>query len=100
MEYKFKGTQGDWSAKGLHVFCDNKRIGQSFVMTFNYDHRGKSIEDVEGEANAYLFAAAPDLLQACITLHQILEPLTKNPASDKVMQQLKQGIHKALNINP
>jgi len=71
-----KYTKGKWVAKGLHILCEGKTgsIGQAFIMNISHDLTGKGIPDTEGEANAKLFAAAPELLKWCKYLREsILE---------------------------
>jgi len=95
----FKGTQGPWTANGLHVSSEGKKsdIGQAFVKS-NWEH-GKLIKDTEAEANAKLIAAAPELLEALQALLNATYPnlktidrYSKHPADIAVAV-----IHKALS---
>jgi hypothetical protein len=61
---EFKGTKGTFIADGLHIRKEGKSgsIGQAFLMSFKRDYKGKSIHDIEGEANAKLWASAYECL--------------------------------------
>jgi hypothetical protein len=70
----FKGTPGEWTISGRFVQAPNKnggmlQLGQSFVMELPR-HENKFTEDVEGLANAKLFAASKrigEALQGIVT---------------------------------
>lgn len=69
-----KVTKGKWTAKGLFVLCEGKTalIGQAFLINLSQDRTGKSIPDLEAEANAKMFAAAPELLKWCLWLRECI----------------------------
>lgn len=82
-----KHTPGPLKAKGLHIYKDGKSgpIGQSFIINHKLDKRGQSIPDEEGEANAILWAASPDLLstlQRIVNRFKRVEPLYSNDKLD------------------
>jgi hypothetical protein len=54
-------------------------------------------EDDEGEANARLIAAAPDLLKACSLAHAHIETSGKINPKSIVLKILAQAIRKATN---
>lgn len=104
-KYEFKGTPQKWIgggyANGCHFVCayddeNSRQIPIAYVEKPIHDTVILTKE--QSEANLKLIAAAPELLQACIVLQQTLEPLVNNPVHEDLMNQLKQAIHKALNI--
>jgi len=98
---EFKGTKGDWKAKGLIVLTDeNKTICNCCLMTFLHDRRGQIVKDTQGEANAQLISASPELLEACM---ECIDPLTGlvydgitkfigNSAAYKIEQSIKKAL--------
>lgn len=50
----------------------------------------------EGEGNARLFAAAPDLLAACIELDETLKIFVEAPALDRMLKNVRAAIAKAV----
>jgi hypothetical protein len=101
---EFKGTQGEWESNGLHITIKDKpykRIGQSLLMNFNHDKRGRMIPDTEGYANAQLIATAPELLEALQHGLRLADALD-NKESIAVRMFVKnatKAISKALSIN-
>lgn len=53
-----KHTKGFAKSDKLHIYVDGKRIGQTILMSFNHDNKGRRIKDVEGYANAEFIAEA------------------------------------------
>lgn len=105
MKKEFKGTQGQWVVNESapehceYTIISEKKEGEEIdehVCSHKYwspSYHEQSIAD------ARLISAAPDLLEVCIVLETVLEPLVNNPTTPEVMQQLKSAISKAL-INP
>lgn len=103
MEKKFEGTPAPWVIEnGFNENGDGKyfpsvvmgniswmKDGElpRLVVNESHDQNAKSIM-----ANAYLIAAAPDLLEACILALRDLQP------TDYTYQVIEQAIHKSLNI--
>lgn len=88
MNYEFKGTQGPWELR--------EALQDTFVRSGS--RRVAEILSFKEREDAHLIAAAPELLQSCIELDQVLRPLILNPAHKDVMTRLQHAIHKALNI--
>ncbi|MDR3551246.1 MAG: hypothetical protein P4L31_07575 [Candidatus Babeliales bacterium] len=61
-----KHTPGPIFADGLYIRKEGitGAIGQAFLVDFSYDKNGQSLPDKQGEANAKLWAASPELLAA------------------------------------
>ena len=100
-KYEFKGStiNGKWkvSTNDDGIPCViQAQSGWCFGTSYIVEELGQT--DF-AEADAHLIASAPDLLNMCIELQQILSPLVLNPVHKDIMKQLKQVIHKALNIN-
>lgn len=95
---EFKGTKNLLS-DGLHIREVGKtgRVGQAFLMSFEHDRSGKSLPDTIGEANAKLWAASPDLLEALQAAKTELEmyiPITDVKVLDKIDAALRKAISK------
>jgi hypothetical protein len=62
---EYKGTNQEVEAKGLHVSIkgSHKKVGQSVLMSFKHDKRGRQIPDTEGYENAITFADAINVRQ-------------------------------------
>ena len=94
METKF--TKGTLKNHGLHILKEGKSgsIGQSFIMDIKHDSHGKSIPDIEGLANAKLWAAAPDLYEA---LEELLNSLNSYDENDiDAINKAKSALSKAI----
>jgi hypothetical protein len=66
-----KTTPGPWMARGAEVLRDgNDLTRRAFIA--DCDNHAPHILDEEGEANAQLIAAAPELLDACKKIHSLL----------------------------
>lgn len=109
-KYQFKGTQGPWE----HFFNTPDKVpvqhvpqgedanpfqskyiyvgGDKITCTVNSMSTGNFADIEHFEANAYLIAAAPDLLVACINMVEMLHD------SDPRTGEMRIAIHKALNI--
>lgn len=109
-KYQFKGTQGVWHAVEIAGFWEVKDEpyyeGRDLLCFDNrYDEGPVTAE--EAKNNAYLMAASPDLLQACIGMMGLVDlwlPESVKPEHEGEAQALmsahdkmKQAIHKALN---
>ncbi len=56
---KLNITKGEWTSKDLHITSkDGKRIGNTLLMSFEDDGRGRIIKDTEGESNAEAIVTA------------------------------------------
>lgn len=66
-----KHTKGEWLINGnqIQVSPEDPMNTQSICMMFG------NISNVENHSNAKLIAAAPDLLEACITLEDIVSEI-------------------------
>ncbi len=85
-----KHTQGKWYAKGLHIMIEGKTgsQGQAFHQQIP-SYENKFAKDLEGEANARLIAAAPDLLAFA------QEMIKRYPNSPWISEQAQAAIDKA-----
>lgn len=106
MEYRFKGTPGNWritqperkhSYPGIESDTTSPEIDGAIVV---FGLSSELFSGIQGNtpderiANAHLISAAPDLLNACIAL------LMTNGAyiPEPVTNTLRIAVHKALNI--
>lgn len=93
-ELEFKGTEGNWKVEydefdGFCVVNSESDFGTEFIaknIQQGYD---------EGENDAYLIAAAPDLLKACVYYMENYRPEFD---SQLMFSKFQQAVHKALNI--
>lgn len=101
-QYEFKGTTAPWriAAKDykkqyyvIHGIDTPTRFVQ--VLTINYGFHPIKEQLQRTQANAYLVAAAPDLLAACI---DALARIKMNDRFPELQTQLQSAIEKALNI--
>lgn len=67
---EFKGTKGEIIAEGINIKIKGKagRIGQSFLININQKPNGEQLLCPESIANAQLWAASLDLLEALETI--------------------------------
>ena len=94
---EFKGTKGDWSINKrlsnnleTEISCGKLRIAEA------KHYNGSMFNDPsqeEGLANAKLIAAAPDLLEVCIGLQEVLYTISM---PSQIMNDLEKAINKAL----
>lgn len=103
--YKFTGTQGDWKIHRISgcimgVGVELQPGFTQMVCESLLPDTDEEYEKIEPQilADMSLISAAPDLLQACIVMNSVLEPLIDNPVHKNEMIKLRQAIHKALNI--
>lgn len=104
-EYTFKGTPGPWVVEHQpsisRYVLDARHERTDFVAEID------ASDGMPAKENAHLIAAAPDLLQACISLVDQL--CGDQEAEDELekglgitlawkVQQAKVAIHKALNL--
>jgi len=100
----FKGTQGKWqiikstSTISTHVKCGKTRIAEVKHYNKNIFHEGINIWDndpelKEGQANANLIAASPELLEALQNLLTCVEEQSYMGSDTELAQQV---INKAL----
>jgi len=82
-------TQGDWHTRDGQIYPQETGKTLALIPYFNEDN-------AEEVANAYLIAAAPNLLDCCIDTLRILE---LNPTLDNLYQRnkLRAAINKAIN---
>ncbi len=98
MEYEFKGTKGEWNAINQHSFetkinCGDIRIAQAkHYNTGEDDGFMNDPKPEEGQANAKLIAAAPDLLRELINMVQCLDTQSLR---DRDVHSAKIAIEKA-----
>jgi hypothetical protein len=101
MENKFKGTQGKWQSKGMHIFSVNEKttIGQSFIVSMKISKFGRHVPDQTPEYNAKLMASAPDLLESLSGLINSIpkEVIDQYALSDQI-QKAEQVIINAVNL--
>ncbi|MDB5032229.1 hypothetical protein [Mucilaginibacter sp.] len=95
MESKF--TKGVWSVVGkdlLHIKSDIQAmpLGQAFVQCNYKDH--KTVLDAEAIANAKLFAAAPDLLEA---LQEFVNWIKQGDHDGSFIEDAEAALAKALD---
>ncbi len=96
-------TQGKWKVKqetpyGWHIGTDD-----TWVATVNNDHGGvpRLPNKEEGESNAALIVAAPELLEACKFLIEYAKfvktfpEFWDSPEDDDILKQAQQAITKA-----
>lgn len=115
-KYAFKGTPGPWSIKMEHLEVESQQgeLNESFHSYSGYILNGDSqaVGSVMGvkylangggwvpyeaaEHNGHLIAAAPDLLLASI--HMIEAVFCNTPKEMTAYIEMKNAIHKALNI--
>ena len=92
-------TKGEWINEGLHFRAKGGNpIGQTFLMSFSHDRRGRSIKDKEGYENANLISDAgttankcgllpSELLKQRNELLEVLE-LTKKSFENKIIDSV------------
>lgn len=93
-------TPGPWTADHLHVSAKGRggHVGQAFVVKNYKDITFEPIEDVEADANAKLFAAAPDLLEALRAARSLIKSTGVTEESrigGKILKEINQAISKA-----
>lgn len=97
MKLEFKGTPGPWAVMtddfdGHCVINPTSDFGIEFIaknIQQGYD---------DGEADANLIAAAPDLLEAAIDFIEKVD--TGRARSTDSYNKFKLAVHRALNIEP
>lgn len=98
---EFKGTKGSWifeSTPPTHEpKCSTIEVyGDSLIQAWICKVQNNGvIEEQEGRANATLIAAAPDLLEALISLTETCE---KHFSEEICLSEAKKAIEKALTI--
>ncbi len=94
---EFKGTQGKW---------ETRISGHKDYVAVDAEIRGK-IENIfykstnnisfeEEKSNAQLIAAAPELLEACITMRKYIRRKLKEANDDLILENIDKAINKAL----
>lgn len=106
--YKFEGTEGEWSSG--HLINEDHSCDCSFVFseghfgsiaTINWSKEGGKLEDgdnpliEEAKANLKLITASPLLLDACIKALEVIEMRNDSGDSD-IISTLKSSIEKSL----
>lgn len=105
-KYEFKGTKGKWGVDRIGRNYDSLYIGvmkpdnksiERIVTHIELSEHYKPDVNAEHLANAYLIAAAPDLLKSLIELVEC--DYTSGTHLYSAQYNAKQAIRKALNIH-
>lgn len=96
-DYEFKGTPAPWQLDENYSSFEDTVITQ-IEKSGQYDEGWRTVViegNADNEHDRHLIAAAPELLEAC---KKAWEAVPLNKVNEPLLLELKQAIHKALNI--
>lgn len=100
MTQEFKGTPGEWQNEGGDNASIDIILPNDAVVSISRYSRFTSefvMDRQEMQANAHLIAAAPDMLEACMKLKDLIEKTSPEGQYTKELQAARAAISKALN---
>lgn len=85
-EAKAQHTKGEWKAEKGNIFCDDKRIAQTFISP-EWDKRGKFIANNDiADANAERIAKAVNMHDELVKMIRYSVTLLNGDGADREMQ--------------
>lgn len=95
MEYKFKGTKGEWHMveyAGFMNIQDAPHYGEKNLL--DADNVGLEV----ARHNGVLAAAAPDLLEACIRLERAIRVIKSEYNLDFINEDTRTSLYSGLHV--